>query len=99
MVPLRNKNFFTGRIELVDKDELFGNDPTLESTLARTTGSTFRIAAYTAGYTRDLAQLRKAEIGVGANATGYSVPSAVKPYYGAHPVAVNLYLRVRLKLE
>src|SRR5581483_9712025 len=38
------KNYVTGRIELVDKDELFGEGNPLA-------GLTFRIAAFTVGYT------------------------------------------------
>jgi hypothetical protein len=97
VAPYRRKNFFTGRIELVDKDELFVNDPTLEETLTRTAGSTFRIGAYTAGYTRDIGVFHNVETGIGANFTSYSTPDAIKPYYGNHPVAVNVFMRIRLK--
>ncbi|HMD48861.1 MAG TPA: hypothetical protein VKG79_07175, partial [Bryobacteraceae bacterium] len=53
VLPFAGKNFITGRAELVDKDELFAGQPSLEATLDRTAGSTFRIGAYTIGYTRD----------------------------------------------
>jgi len=97
VAPWRRKNFFTGRIELVDKDELFTDQPDLEQQLARTAGSTFRIGAYTAGYTRDIGTFQKIETGIGANFSTYSMPDAIKPYYGSHPVAVNVYLRLRLR--
>jgi len=97
VAPYRSKNFFTGRIELVDKDELFADDSALQESLARTVGSTFRIGAYTAGYTRDIGVFHHAETGVGANFTAYTTPDAIKPYYGNHPVGVNVYVRVRLK--
>ena len=42
-----DKNYVTGRIELVDKDELFLPGSVLY-------GDSFRIGAYTAGYTRDV---------------------------------------------
>jgi len=48
-LPIRRKNFVTGRIELVDKDELFSDQPEIEERLDRTVGSTFRIGAYTLG--------------------------------------------------
>ena len=99
VVPFRRKNFFTGRIELVDKNELFSADPDLEDQLAQAIGSSFRIAAYTTGYTRDIGTLRNVETGIGANVTNYGVPSAIQPYYGRHPVSVNMFLRVRLKPE
>ena len=97
VVPWRKKNFFTGRIELVDKDELFSDQPELEEQLARTAGSTFRIGAYTAGYTRDIGTFEKMETGIGANFSSYSTPDAIKPYYGSHPVAINIFLRLRLR--
>jgi hypothetical protein len=95
--PASKRNFITGRFELVDKDELFADTPDLEAQLARTAGSTFRIGAYTAGYTRDIAWARNVEVGIGANATAYTLPAAIKPYYGDRPWSVNVYLRVRLK--
>jgi len=95
--PVRQRNFFTGRIEYVDKDELFADTPALEAQLDRTAGSTFRIGAYTAGYTRDIETFRMVETGIGANASVYTLPGAIKPYYGDRPWGVNVFLRVRLK--
>lgn len=95
--PVGRKNFLTGRIEYVDKDELFADTPGVEERLDRTSGSTFRIGAYTAGYTRDIAIFRHVETGIGANATAYTLPSAIERYYGDRPWAVNVYLRLRLK--
>jgi hypothetical protein len=94
--PVRKKNFLTGRIELVDKDELFSDQPDLAESLARTVGSSFRIGAYTFGYTRDIGTFEKIETGIGGNITSYSLPGAIQPFYGGHPVAFNLYLRLRL---
>jgi len=99
VAPYRQKTFFTGRIELVDKDELFSDDPALEASLAHAAGPTFRVAAFTAGCTRDIALVHKTEFGVGASITGYRIPAAIQPYYGDHPVGVNLYVRLRLKPE
>jgi hypothetical protein len=96
VAPYRRKNFFTGRIELVDKDELFSDQPALEAQLDRTVGSTFRIGAYTAGYTRDIGTFHDVQTGIGANFTTYTMPDAIKPYYGSHPVSVNMYVRFRL---
>jgi hypothetical protein len=64
--PLPKEDFLTGRIELVHKDELFANDPVLEHQLDQTAGSTFRVQAYTAGYTRDIATFTNVEVGIGA---------------------------------
>jgi hypothetical protein len=84
--PATGKDFVTGRFEAADKDELFPDQPDV-----------FRVKAITAGYTRDLANKSNLETGVGANVTGYIIPSAIQPAYGDHPWGVSIYLRVRLK--
>jgi hypothetical protein len=99
VAPFRTRNFVTGRVELVDKDELFANDPELQDYLAKTAGSSFRIAAYTLGYTRDIGVFHDVETGLGANFTLYGIPSAIQPYYGRHPAGFNVFLRLRLKPE
>jgi hypothetical protein len=91
VVPLHKRNFVTGRIELVDKDELFDDD-----TESPYYGRTFRIGAYTLGYTRDIGHFHKMQTGIGANLTTYSIPGALTPFYGAHPTTVDVFLRVRL---
>lgn len=97
LYPISSKNFVTARAELVDKDELFAGEHEIEEELARTAGSTFRIQAYTAGYTRDLGTFNHVETGIGANVSLYAIPDAIKPYYGDRPFGVNMYLRFRLR--
>ena len=84
--PATRRDFLTGRFEVADKDELFEDqhDP-------------FRVKAFTGGYTRDLATKSNLETGIGANITGYAIPAAIRPAYGAHPWAISLFVRVRLK--
>jgi hypothetical protein len=71
-------NYVTARAEIVDKDELFAGD------------SVYRIKALTVGYSRDLYD----HVGVGGNVTAYSIPAAIKTYYGS-PHALLLFLRLR----
>lgn len=85
VLQFRHRNYVTARFELVDKDELFE------------TGSTFRIAAYTVGYTRNVKPLPGLETGLGGNVTLYMAPAAIQPSYGRHPFGVMMYLRVRVK--
>ena len=85
VLPVRRGNFLTGRFEVVDKDEL-----------EVLPGNVFRIAAYTFGYTRDIAQFADVKMGIGANFTAYGIPDAIRPYYGNHPVGGNLFVRFRL---
>src|SRR5579883_2281079 len=76
LLPVRGKNFVTGRAEWVDKDELLGE-----------AGPIYRIGAYTAGFTHDLGEIFGAlETGIGVNVTAYSVPAALQPVYGRRPV-------------
>ncbi len=97
MLPVTRRNFITGRFELVDKDELFSNQPALEQQIDTLYGSSFRIGAYTLGYTRDIDLFRYLETGIGVNFTAYTLPDAIKPYYGDHPVGGNLFVRFRLR--
>jgi hypothetical protein len=97
LYQVSRRDFLTGRIELVDKDELFADQPALETQLARTAGSTFRVQAYTAGLTHDIGTYWGIETGIGANVTTYVVPSAIQPYYGTHPFGADMYLRFRLR--
>jgi hypothetical protein len=97
VLPVTRRNFITGRVELVDKDELLARQPEIEQRLDVFSGSTFRIGAYTIGYTRDIALFRFVETGVGANFSVYSLPEAIKPYYGSRPVGGNIFIRFRLK--
>ncbi len=99
VLPVTKRNFITGRFELVDKDDLFSNQPGLQNYLDVTYGSTFRIGAYTLGYTRDIDLVPRIETGIGVNFTTYSLPDAIKPYYGARPVGGNVFVRFRLRHE
>jgi hypothetical protein len=85
LLQFRRKNYLTGRIEVVDKDELFAN------------AGIFRIAACTLGYTRDVNLVPGVRTGFGGNFTLYTVPDAIQRSYGEHPAAFLLYLRVAPK--
>jgi hypothetical protein len=89
VLSFAGKNFLTGRIELVDKDELFPTGPPDQDT--------FRIGAYTLGYTRDVSLFSRVETGIGANFSFYTLPDAIKPIYGNHPVGGNIFIRLRLR--
>jgi hypothetical protein len=96
-LPFSKYNTFSGRMEFVQKDELFDNNPALHDQLAKAAGTSFLIQAYTAGYTRYFPLIHWLTTGIGANFTWYVIPDAIKPYYGDHPFGVNMFLRVQLK--
>jgi hypothetical protein len=97
VVQFRKKNYVTGRVELVDRDELFADKPLIQQQLAATVGTTFRVGAFTAGYTRDIHLVPHLITGIGANATLFRVPAPIQPFYGAHPAAFYVFLRFRLE--
>jgi hypothetical protein len=83
-LPIHHSNFVTGRIELVDRDEL-------------SVPGIYRIGEYTIGYTRDVDLMRHLETGIGANFTTYSLPDSLRPLYGNRPVGGNIFVRFRLR--
>ena len=98
VIPLRRENFFTGRWELVDKDDLFATQPAVEQQLLNSVGTTtFRIGEYTLGYTRYFPLWSPIATGIGANFSTYTLPEAIVPFYGARPFGVNFYLHFQLK--
>jgi len=85
-LAFKDRNYVFSRLELVDKDELFPDDPSLPS---------FRIGAYTFGGERDLLQRRLGQLGAGADVTFYSKPSALDSSYGTNPISFQIFLRLR----
>jgi hypothetical protein len=83
-LPIHHSNFVTGRIELVDRDEL-------------SVPGIYRIGEYTIGFTRDVDLMRHLETGIGANFTTYSLPDSLRPLYGNRPVGGNIFVRFRLR--
>jgi hypothetical protein len=97
VIQFKHVHYITGRLELVDKDELFNDQPGIREPLEQTAGSTFRIAAYTLGYTHDVKLVPWLVTGIGGNFTVYAMPAAIRPYYGEHPAGFFFFLRARLK--
>lgn len=82
----RQRNYAFSRLELVDKDELFPQAAVHPA---------YRIGAYTFGGVRDLVQNRAWQLGLGADVTFYSKPSALDVSYGNYPVSFQIFLRMR----
>ena len=85
-VNFKRRNYAYTRLELVDKDELFPDDPAHPS---------FRIGAYTFGGVRDLLQRKHWQLGLGGDVTFYSKSAALDPVYGDSPVSFHIFLRLR----
>jgi hypothetical protein len=80
------RNYAYTRLELVDKDELFPEDPTHLA---------YRIGAYTFGAVRDLVHSEHWQVGLGGDVTFYSKPAALDPIYGNNPVSFHVFVRIR----
>jgi hypothetical protein len=98
LVPFGRRNFVTGRFEWSQRDELFEYDHELSERITSSTGRrAFPVTAFTAGYTRDFPLFNNVQAGFGANVSLYAIDSVLRPFYGEHPVGVNMFLRFRLK--
>jgi hypothetical protein len=84
------RNYAFSRMELVDKDELFPDNPLLPS---------YRIGAYTFGAAHDLIQSPLWQLALGADITFYSKPETLDSAYGKDPVSFQIFLRVRPALS
>ena len=54
-----------------------------------------RVQAYTLGYDRDVGLLPGIRTAFGAQFTTYGVPDVLQPIYGAHPLGVSVFVRLR----
>ena len=91
------RNWIWGRAESADKDStlLFEEAPFVllvdENRLAR-------VQAYTAGYEREVPSgLRRVSTGLGGQFTLYHAPPLLAPIYGANPLGLQLFFRLRLR--
>ena len=82
----KTRNYVFARLELVDKDELFPDDPLHPN---------FRIGAYTYGGSRDVVRYRTWQMAAGADMTFCSKTGALDPEYGNKPLSFQIFLRFR----
>jgi hypothetical protein len=86
---LHDKHTLFGRIERVDKDELFEES-------APQHGQAFKVNKLSVGYIHDLKLGQHTRIGIGGLASAYSIPKSLEPAYGAHPTSYMVFARVKL---
>lgn len=86
---MRHAHTFFGRVEGVQKDELFdATDPRA--------GTVYRVGRASLGYIYDFAPLSMGQVGIGGLGSAYVVPSAVQDAYGKHPMSYMIFLRAKL---
>jgi hypothetical protein len=90
----RQKNSIWGRVENVDRTNelLLGGNAEPPGFVERFLA---RVQAYTVGYDRDVHVIPRLAIAPGAQFTYYGVPDSLQSIYGARPVGVAVFLRVR----
>jgi hypothetical protein len=93
-VRFRTRNYAWTRIESAARSNelILGEHALPPGFVERPVG---RVAAYTVGYDRDIDLVPHLASAIGAQFTGYSVPDALKAIYGAHPVGVTMFVRLR----
>jgi hypothetical protein len=92
LYQFKKKNYLSGRLEVVDKDELFPHSDEMER--PEITDSIFRITTLTLGYARDFDLIPGFRTGIGANISLYSFPSSLEPFYGDNPKTFLFYFRI-----
>jgi len=88
-VQFRERNYVFARLENLDREGLFltgspENEPVT------------RVAALTFGAARDLLERHGFRLALGFNVSVYQIPDGLELIYGAQPVGVRLFLRLRL---
>lgn len=82
------RNHLWGRIEALDRDELFPGERGERS---------FFVGALTLGYSRDFGRISGWDAALGGSVTFHAIPSELRSVYGDFPVGVRVFLRFRPK--
>jgi len=95
LLRFATKNYVWTRLEDVDRttELLLGENSLPPGFVEEPAG---RVQAYTFGYDRDVDVLPHIATAIGAQVTGYTVGSCLKPVYGSDPVGVVVFLRMRV---
>jgi hypothetical protein len=88
------RNYAWTRIENAQRSNelILGENPLPPNFQERPIGA---VQAYTFGYDRDFDIVPRLASAIGAQVTTYGVPGVLQPIYGAHPVGVAMFLRLR----
>jgi hypothetical protein len=94
LARFRTRNYAWTRIENADRSNelIIGENPLPPGFLEKPIG---HVQAYTFGYDRDFDLIPDLASALGAQVTTYGVPDILRPIYGAHPVGVAMFIRLR----
>lgn len=93
-VQFRKRNYVWTRIEDAERSNelILGENPLPVGFEELPVG---RVQAYTLGYDRDIPLVPHLASALGIQVTTYAVPNVFEPIYGAHPVGVAMFVRLR----
>ena len=87
-LEVHEKHTVFGRVERVANDELLGHhDPRA--------GEVFNVGKVSVGYIYDFARTGPIRWGVGALASAYDIPAALRGDYGSHPTSYMAFVQAR----
>jgi hypothetical protein len=89
LVNFRETHTVFGRVENVDKDELFPPGDPKE-------GMSFNVTKVSAGYIYDFPKWQRVRFGLGGSGSLYALPESLVTTYGETPLAFMLFLRAKL---
>jgi hypothetical protein len=94
LARFRTRNYAWTRIENADRSNelIIGENPLPPGFLEKPIG---HVQAYTFGFDRDFDLIPDLASALGAQVTTYGVPDILRPIYGAHPVGVAMFIRLR----
>jgi hypothetical protein len=86
---VRPRHALFGRMEIVENDELFGEDDPLH-------GQPFTVGKATLGYAYEMPLGRAAALALGGAASTYAKPARLDAAYGRNPASFSLFVKVSL---
>lgn len=93
-VRFRTGNYAWARVENAERSNelIVGENPLPPGFREEPIG---HVPAYTFGYDHDFDVMPRVASAIGAQFTAYGLPHVLKPIYGAHPLGVAFFLRLR----
>ncbi len=93
-MQFRARNYAWTRIESAERSNelILGENPLPPGFQEQPIG---QAQAYSVGYDRDINLVPHLASAIGAQFTTYGVPESLKNIYGAHPVGVAVFVRLR----
>lgn len=89
-LEVNNRHIFFGRVEYVQKDELFLPQ-------CKYAGKVFNVGKLNAGYIFEFPGFKDTQWGIGFSGSVPFLPTKLKPFYSGNPFSYMIFLRVELR--